>query len=36
MDFAELTPEGVAMRFDLDEVKRALAGALADLERVSA
>ena len=36
MDFSELTPEGVGMRFDLDEVKRALAGALADLERVSA
>ena len=36
MDFAELTPEGVGMRFDLDEVKRSMAGALADLERVSA
>lgn len=36
MDFSELTPEGVGMRFDLDEVKRAMAGALADLERVSA
>ena len=32
MDFSELTPEGVGMRFDLDEVKRAMAGALADLE----
>jgi len=32
MDFAELTPEGVGMRFDLDEVKRSMAGALADLE----
>ena len=36
MDYSELTPEGVGMRFDLDEVKRAMAGALADLERVSA
>ena len=35
-DFAELTPAGVGMRVDLDEVKRAMAGALADLERVSA
>jgi len=34
MDFAELTPAGVGMRFDLDEVKRSMAGALADLERV--
>jgi len=34
MDFSELTPEGVGMRFDLDEVKRSMAGALADLERV--
>lgn len=34
MDFSELTPEGVAMRFDLNEVKRSMAGALADLERV--
>ena len=36
MDFAELTPEGVAMRFDLDEVKRSMAGALADLESIGA
>ena len=36
MDFVELTPEGVGRRFGLDEVKRAMAGALADLERVSA
>lgn len=36
MDFSELTPEGVGMRFDLDEIRQSMAGALADLERVSA
>jgi len=30
MDFSELTPEGVAMRFDLNEVKRSMAGALIE------
>lgn len=33
-DFAELTVSGVGMRFDLEEIKRSMAGALADLERL--
>lgn len=33
-DYEELTVSGVGMRFDLEEIKRSMAGALADLENV--